>query len=104
MEVLYVWPNKDSSSKTVAEFGICIPEWDLTFNKMRLVKTLNGNIFVSAPSYKCTSREGKEEYKEYFAFGKSTKSRFNQTVLEAVKAFIEKNNIQLNIQESPSAL
>lgn len=90
MEILYYFPNKDEASKTVGEFGIRIPEWDLSFYKMKLIRTLKGHLFVSGPSFKHTDPSGTEEYRSYWEFSKVRKTKFNDSALAALKEYYEK--------------
>ena len=90
IEITYYFKSNDPESKIVGEFGVKIPEWDLYFSKMKLIKTLNGGLFIGAPSYKHKDKEGKEEYKDYWFFGKEKGARFKEAVLKAVQEYIEK--------------
>ncbi len=90
VEITYYFKSKDTDSKIVATFGIKIPEWDLYFNDMKLIKTLNGGLFVAGPSHKYTDKEGKDQYKNYWHFGKENNKRFMETVLKEVQKYIEK--------------
>ena len=90
IEIIYYYKSKDPQSKVVGEFGVRIPEWGLTFHKMKLIRALNGNLFATAPSYKYTDKDGKEVYKEYWMFEKETGRRFFDSVLKAVKEHIDK--------------
>jgi hypothetical protein len=90
MEITYYAKSKDPLNKIVAEFGLKIPEWDLYFSKMKLIRTAKGHLFVSAPSYKYQDKENKDVYKEYWFFGKETSKKFFEQALEIVQAHIEK--------------
>ena len=90
MEIIYYYPFEKDSDKVLGEFGIRIPEWDLTFYKMKLIRTLNGTLFIASPSYKFKNKEEKEEYRPYWDFSKNTKARFQEKALVALKEFYEK--------------
>jgi len=89
MEITYYFKSKDKDSRIVAEFGVKIPEWDLYFSKMKLIRTLNGNLFIAAPSFKGKDKDGKEVYKDYWWFGKDTGARFKEKVLILVQDYIK---------------
>jgi hypothetical protein len=91
LEITYYTRSKDSSSKTVAEFGIRVVEWDITFDKMKLIRSSKGNLFVSAPSYKAQKPDGSDEYKPYWFMSEEKKRRFFDTALKTVNEYIEKN-------------
>lgn len=96
LEITYYTRSKDSSSKTVAEFGVRVVEWDITFDKMKLVRSSKGNLFVSAPSYKAQKPDGSDEYKPYWFLSEDKKRRFFDTALKTVNEYIEKNFAQNN--------
>ena len=85
MEITYFLPSQDPASKTVAEFGLKIPELDMTFSRVKLIKGKNGQLFIAAPSFK----QG-EEYKPYWAFGEAKKQSFNKLAMDALKEFYQK--------------
>lgn len=98
MEITYYFKSKDPESKIVAEFGLKIPKWDITFTKMKLIRTLNGQLFVSGPSYESKDKEGNKVYRNYWYFGKDTGIRFKEKVLKTVQEYIEKT---FGKQETP---
>lgn len=100
MEITYYFKSKDPESKVVAEFGLKIPEWDLTFAKMKLVRTLNGNLFVAGPSYEGKDKDGQKIYRDYWHFGKDTSIRFKEKVLKTVQEYIEKNFGKQEVKKS----
>lgn len=100
MEIIYCFKSKDPSSKVVADFGIRIPEWDLTLYKLKLIKTINGHLFVSAPSYKYKNKEGNEQYGDYWRFGKETAERFQEKALSLVQKHLEKEGLAKNTNEN----
>lgn len=85
MEITYYFKNKNQEGKIHAEFGLRIPEWDMNLEKLKVVKTLNGHRFIAGPSYKFVDKEGKEQYKDYWRFGKETSRRFQEHVLKLVE-------------------
>lgn len=99
MEILYFWPSRDPQDKVIGEFGLKIPEWDLTFHKMKLIRTLNGGHFVAGPTYKHKAKDGKEEYREYWSFGKNMKARFTEKAMEALKEYLKKDIKNLESRE-----
>jgi len=104
MEITYYFKSKDRESKIVAEFGVKIPEWDLTLTKLKLIRTLNGSLFVAGPSFKGKDKDGKETYKDYWYFGKDTGARFKETVLKLVNEHMEqkfgKTNTMVPFEEA----
>ena len=90
LEITYYFPNKDDQSKFIGEFGIRIVEWDMYLSKLKLIRTLNGNYFVAAPSSDYTDKEGKKQYKPYWTFGKEKSQKFFDSALKAVQEHIEK--------------
>jgi hypothetical protein len=101
LEIAAYTPSKDPASKTVAEFCVHISEWDLSFAKMKLIRTLKGNLFVSGPSYKITMSDGKDEFRPYWAFGRDTNRRFMDSVLKLVNEYIEKTYGPAQAQPTP---
>jgi len=100
MEITYYFKSKDPESKIVAEFGLKIPEWDLTFSKMKLVRTLNGGLFVAGPSYEGKDKDGQRIYRDYWYFGKDTGARFKEKALKTVQEYIEKNFGRQEVKKS----
>ena len=89
IEITYCIPSKDPASKNIAEFGIRIPEWDLTFVKLKLIKGMNDRQFIGTPSYKVQMEVGKDEFKAYWFFGDATKRKFTETVLKAINEYMD---------------
>jgi len=91
MEITYYFKSKNPESKIVATFGLKILKWDLTFTNMKLIKPLNGGLFVAGPNYESKDKEGNKQYRDYWYFGKDTGARFKEKVLKLVEEYIEKN-------------
>jgi len=90
MEIIYYYKSRNEDTSIVATFGLRIPEWDLTLTEMKLIRGLNGNLFVAPPSREYKNRDGKKEYKDYWYFGKEMKQRFNDRVLTTIDTYIKK--------------
>ena len=89
MEITYYFKSRDPESKIVGTFGLKIPKWDITFTNMKLIKTLNGGLFVAGPSYESKDKEGNKQYRDYWYFGKDTGARFKEKVLKLVEEHIK---------------
>lgn len=85
MEITYFLASQDPASKTIAEFGLKIPELDMTLSRVKLIKGKNGGLFIASPSFK----QG-EEYKPYWAFGEAKKMAFFGAAMQALKDFYQK--------------
>jgi len=106
MEITYFLPAQDPASKTIAEFGLRVPELDMTFSRVKLIKGKNGQLFIAAPSFK----QG-EEFKPYWAFGESEKKGRNDAIMNALREFhikqfgktlegvLERRIVQVSMQE-----
>jgi len=100
MEITYYFKSRDPESKIVGEFGLKIPEWDLYFSKMKVIRTLNGGLFIAGPSFKGKDKDGKEIYKDYWWFGKDTGARFKEKVLKLVEDYIKEKFGQQALSET----
>ena len=89
MEIIYYYRSRNEEQSIIATFGIRIPEWDMTLTEIKLIRGINGNLFVAPPSREYKGRDGKKEYKDYWYFGKETGERFKKKVLEVVNAYIK---------------
>ena len=68
-----------------------VSEWGLTFSKMKLIRGMNGNLFVCSPSYRADKNDPKSEYKPYWSFDKEKSRRFTDNVLKVIEEFIKTN-------------
>ena len=100
MEITYYFKSRDPESNIVATFGLKILKWDLTFTNMKLIRTLNGGLFVAGPSYESKDKDGNKKYRDYWYFGKDTGARFKEKVLKLVEEHIRtKFNDQTKVTE-----
>lgn len=97
MIITYYNAARTQEGPFLAEFGLKIPKWDITFIGLKLIRGLNGSLFVCPPSKEYKSDSGKKEYKDYWYFGKETSVRFREEALKALKAYVkEKHSIELS--------
>ncbi len=84
MEITYFLPSQDSTSKTAAEFGLKIPELDMTFSRVKLIRGKNNNLFIASPCYKIG-----EQYNPYWSIGDSKRKAFNDLAMKALKDYYQ---------------
>ncbi len=83
MEITYYKKSDDPTKSTVAEFGIKIPEWDMTLNHLKLILSKKGGMFAVAPAKK----DG-EVFTPYWGFSKDAERRFFDKALKLVEEYI----------------
>ncbi len=81
---------KDITGKpnTVAEFDVYVPEREITFNMMKLIRTKKGALMVSFPCRCEKTDDGKYIFHPYVTLAKRKHDEFQKEVLELVKAFL----------------
>jgi len=90
-EITYYHKETDPNSKIVAEFGIKVPKWELSFDKIKLIRSQHGKLFIAPPSFKTdeTNAYGKPVYKPYWKFSPETQSRFIASLMPLIEDHIK---------------
>ena len=78
-----------NNSSILAEFGIKIVKWGLTFYKMKLIQGKNGGTFITGPSEKYKDfNTGEEKYAKFWSFDKEQDEKFQKEVKRFVEEYI----------------
>ncbi len=86
MKITYLNQVKDSS--VIALFGFHIPSFDFYGSKCKLIRKKDGTVYIAFPSEKYTDpRTGKDEFGNFFWFGKKTSDFFQKQGLSAIKSW-----------------
>lgn len=96
MQITYFNKMDGTSNSLQAEFGVHIPKWGITLNKLKLVQSKKGQLFVNAPNFK----DG-ENYSPFWTFDEEHHKRFFDAALKLAKDYLASSN---NGVKAPSAL
>ncbi len=76
------------SSPTVATFDIYFHAWEMTFHKVKLVKTKKGRMFVALPTWCELLEDGTKKFHPYILFSEKKTDGFQKSVLDLLSEFI----------------
>jgi hypothetical protein len=94
IKITYFTQMQDLKSSTIALFGCYVTKQDLYFSKMKLVQKKDGGIFIAPPSEKYVDpKTGQDAYSNFFWYGNRTAQIFQETALEAIKAYCLRKGI-----------
>lgn len=74
----------DDGGAVLAEFSVYMPKMFLQLNKVRVIRSKKGDLFVTAPAFK-----KEEDWIPYFRWGDAATKAFNLQVMDAVKPLLE---------------
>lgn len=95
--------NKINKGKLLGTFGIHIKAIDMFLTDLKLLATSSGGIFIAPPcrTYLC-EKTGKDEFQNFWWFGKETNTRFQKSCHDALENYFNKHpdhdprKVQLN--------
>lgn len=91
------YKSMEGDGPVVAFLSLRIPQWGLTLNDCRLIRSKNGGFFVGMPSKKYEDN-GETKYSPYVWFEKEVSERFQKAARTAIDEYVNKNQEPNNVQ------
>lgn len=73
------------NASIVAEFDLYMPTSNMTFHKLKVVRSKKGGIFIGLPTWGEKLEDGTKKYHPYISFSKAKNESFQKAVIDKLK-------------------